>query len=387
MNICRRVLGRLLVLMSLPLTAGAERFYIYVGQIGARSVLLAWGTAAGTGNTIGRGSTSHGRTSVKVGAKTVETDKNWALIDGLEPDTPYPYQVMVKGQKIGEGQVRTYPERADKMAFLVMGDYGNGSSAQYALAKVMAEEIAHRRDSDNPVRFILTTGDNIYADGSLWFWTFRSGDEDGHWEPKFFQPYGRVIAEIPFYPTLGNHDGNASENHGDLAVYLDNFFFPQNKPARWYTFSYGGLADFFALDTTDNTEWGFPRAAYSANGEQFGWLRKTLGGSRAPWKIPYFHHPPFNAGPGHGASLDVLGHFVELFARSGVKVVFNGHEHNFQFSTRDQATGGVCYVISGAGGQLRPDNVTSPAGRHRIIFWLSRSGATACRSRRCLLRR
>jgi Calcineurin-like phosphoesterase len=367
------MLGRLLVLMLLPLSARAQRFYTYVGQIETRSVLLAWGTAAGTGNTIGRASTSHGLASVRVGAKTEETDRNWARIDGLEPDTSYAYQVRVKGQKIGEGQVRTYPERASKLAFLVMGDYGNGSSAQYALAKVMTEEIARRRDSDNPVRFILTTGDNIYADGSLWFLIFRSGDEDWHWEPKFFQPYERVIAEIPFYPTLGNHDGNTSENHGDLPVYLDNFFFPQNKPARWYTFSYGGLADFFAMDTTDNTEWGFPRAAYSANGEQFRWLRGTLGGSRAPWKIPYFHHPPFNAGPGHGASLDLLGHFVELFARSGVRVVFSGHEHNFQFSARDQATGGVCYVISGAGGQLRPDNVTKAMAKAHIAGWAAQN--------------
>jgi hypothetical protein len=367
------MLGLLLVLMLLPLTAGAQRFYTYVGQIGTGSVLPAWGTAAGSGNTIGRALTSHGRASVRVGTKTEETDKNWAVIDGLDPDTLYSYHVLVNGQKIGEGRVRTYPERADKLTFLVIGDYGNGSPAQYALAKVMAKEIARRRDSDSPVRFILTTGDNIYADGSFGFLTFRSGDEDWHWERKFFAPYEPVIAEIPFYPTLGNHDGNASENHGDLPVYLDNFFFPQNKPARWYTFSFGGLADFFALDTTDNRDWGLPRAAYRAKGEQFGWLQKTLGGSGAPWKIPYFHHPPFNAGPGHGASLDALRHFVELFARSGVKVVFSGHEHNFQFSTRDQATGGVCYVISGAGGQLRPGNVTTAMAKAHIAGWAAQN--------------
>ena len=197
-------------------------------------------------------SSSNGRASLTVGPKTEETDRNWAVIDGLEPDTPYAYHVLVKGQKIGEGRVRTYPERADKLAFFVIGDYGNGAPAQYAIAKAMSEEAARRRDSDNPVAsFVLTTGDNIYADGSLGFLSIRSGDADRHWERKFIQPYEKVIAEIPFYPTLGNHDGNASENRGDLWVYLDNFFFPRNKPARWYTFSFGGLADFFALDTTD----------------------------------------------------------------------------------------------------------------------------------------
>src|ERR1700758_4301445 len=137
MNSCRRMLRQLLVLMVLPLTAGAQKFYTYVGQIGMRSVLLAWGTAAGPGNTIGRTSSSRGRASLTVGPKTEETDRNWAVIEGLEPDTPYAYHVVVKGQKIGEGRVRTYPERADKLAFFVIGDYGNGAPAQYAIAKAM----------------------------------------------------------------------------------------------------------------------------------------------------------------------------------------------------------------------------------------------------------
>lgn len=367
------MLGRLLVCMFLPLTAGAQKFYTYVGQVGTRSVLLAWGTAAGRGNTIGRGSKSHGRASVRIGSKAEETDRNWAMIDGLEPDTPYPYQVLVNGQKIGEGRVRTFPESADKLAFFVIGDYGNGSPAQYAVARAMSEEVARRRNSDNPVRFVLTTGDNIYADASLGFVALGSGDQDRHWDRKFFEPYERLITEIPFYPTLGNHDGNTSENHGDLSVYLDNFFFPQNKPARWYTFSVGGLADFFALDTTDNTERGLPRAAYTAKGEQFGWLQNALAGSRAPWKIPYFHHPPFNAGPAHPASLDTLRHFVEMFAQSGVKVVFSGHEHNFQFSAQDRATGGTCYVISGAGGELRPGDVTREMGKAHIAGWAAQN--------------
>ncbi len=35
-----------------------------------------------------------------------------------------------------------------------------------------------------------------------------------------------------------------------MTAYLDNFFFPAPHPARYYRFSFGGLADFFALDST-----------------------------------------------------------------------------------------------------------------------------------------
>lgn len=368
---CGRLIARrnLLLLFLFPAIAGAQKFYTYTGQIGASSVLIAWGTADSSGNTIGRASQSFGPASLKVGNKIQRSDKNWAIVTDLQPDTSYPYQVFIRDRKIGEGQVRTWPEQSDRLAFFVIGDYGTGASRQYKIAESMWAELERRRNSDNPVRFVLTMGDNIYSDVTFGSIAVRSGDEDRHWQRKFFDPYERLLREIPFLPTLGNHDGNGSENRGDLFVYLDNFFFPQNKPARWYTFSFGGLADFFALDSTDNSESGPPRPAYTRDGEQFRWLQSTLPASKAPWKIPYFHHPPFNAGPRHPASLDELRDFVDVFAKSGVKVVFNGHEHNFQFSTQDQATGGMCYVISGAGGELRPGSVIRKMRSAHIAGW------------------
>jgi len=73
------------------------------------------------------------------------------------------------------------------------------------------------------------------------------------------------------------------------------------------------------------------------------------------WVIPFFHHPPFLAGPLHAASYDQLKHWVRLFAASGVKVVFNGHEHNFQVSEANDKTSGIHFIISGAGGELRTE--------------------------------
>jgi hypothetical protein len=44
-----------------------------------------------------------------------------------------------------------------------------------------------------------------------------------------------------------------------------------------------------------------------------------------------------------------MDRLMPLFARSGVKVLFAGHEHNFQHSVAD----GVHYFITGAAGKLR----------------------------------
>jgi hypothetical protein len=87
------------------------------------------------------------------------------------------------------------------------------------------------------------------------------------------------------------------------------------------------------------------------------------------WVIPFFHHPPFTAGPLHAASYDQLKHWVRLFAASGVKVVFNGHEHNFQVSEANDKTSGIHFIISGAGGELRTGDVRKKMKHSNILGW------------------
>ena len=344
---------RSMLLLALAgwLPASDGPFYVYIGDITADSVLIAWGATKGKAeNTIGRDSAPWGEATIQWDARELKvSDRNWVRLGGLAPDRVYPYEVHLGGRLLGRGTVRTHPRSATRLAFLVIGDYGTGKKPQWELAKRMADLVRQRRESSNPVRFVLTTGDNVYGHFPYWFGT---GDRDDHWEKTHFGPYAGVLAEIPFYMTLGNHDGNESERRGDLPVQLDNFFFPGDRPARYYRFSYADLADFFALDTSSNTTEGSSAFALSASSEQFAWLRGELARSSHPWKIACFHHPPFSAGPRHRGRLADLAHLHELLARHRVPVVFNGHEHNFQF-TRPAATGGIQYVVTGSGGQLR----------------------------------
>jgi hypothetical protein len=360
---------RLILLLLLPCLASAQRFYTYVGRIDAASVLLAWGTTAGGGNTIGLDSVSHGPATVRIAGRSLpETRKNWVEVQGLEPDREYPYEVFVGGRRTGSGKVRTWPQTARKLAFFVLGDVGTGRPLQYEVAAAMQRAFQERVNGENPVRFVLTTGDNINANRYLVGIPTSSGSQDSHWETKFFRPYEGLLRSVPFYPALGNHDGDETELSGDLPAYLDNFFFPAPRPSRYYSFTFGGLATFFALDSTNITT-RERRPIYEPRGPQSQWLERELSASRSPWKIPYFHRPPFTAGPWHGASLKNLQSWVDLFGRSGVKVVFNGHEHNFQWSERDEATRGVRYVISGAGGSLRSGNIRAKMPSAHIQGW------------------
>lgn len=61
----------------------------------------------------------------------------------------------------------------------------------------------------------------------------------------------------------------------------------------------------------------------------------------------FCHHPPFNAGPKHH-NTDRMQPLLPLFSRAGVRVVFSGHEHNFQHS-RDN---GIDYFVTGAASKL-----------------------------------
>ena len=360
---------RVAALLFLAAAAFGQKYYTYVGNLASDSVLIAWGTADGV-NTIGRSAPSRGEATVRIGNRNFTTRQGWAVVGDLPPDTEVPFEVSLGGNVIGHGSARTWPVKSTRLCFFAMGDFGNGTRDQYAVAKTLAEEWERRRNTSNPPRFVMSLGDTIYGDFSTFAFGFKhTGDQDVDWAGKFFEPYQPVLAHIPFYPVLGNHDGNATEARGDLPAFLDNFFFPNDKPSRFYRFRFADLADFFALDSTDNTESGPPRPAYLEGGEQFTWMKAQMAQSNVPWRIPYFHHPPFSAGPRHAASYRALAHWVRLFESNGVKVVFSGHEHNFQFSQVNEQTGGIRFIVSGAGGELRPGDVRGRMAAANIEGW------------------
>jgi len=66
------------------------------------------------------------------------------------------------------------------------------------------------------------------------------------------------------------------------------------------------------------------------------------------WRIPFGHHPPYSAGPQHHNTKG-MDRLIPLWQRAGVKVMFSGHEHNFQHSRAD----GIDYFVTGAAGKLR----------------------------------
>jgi hypothetical protein len=343
---------RLFAAAMLMATTVVAQEYVYVGEIRPDSVLIGWGTTRGR-NTIGRTSAPMGAAVVEIDGRSVsESARNHVWVTGLAPDKAYPYKVRVGGREIGGGEVRTWPTASDKLIFFVIGDYGVGGPDQSAIADAMRVEA----DRSGPVRFVLTLGDNLYGDLS----------EDKQWDDKFYRPFRALLTRIPIYPAPGNHDGDESQAKSNLELYLDNFLMPTAPvPGTHavYSFRFGALAEFFALDSTKNIPTGIGNN-YAPGGAQSRWLEGALPASTTKWKIPYFHHPIycgghsgfFSSGHKHLRGKDEehpdrdLGHWVDLFEKHRVPVVFNGHEHNLQY-TNPSDTGGVRYIVSGAGGK------------------------------------
>lgn len=93
---------------------------------------------------------------------------------------------------------------------------------------------------------------------------------------------------------------------------------------------------------------------------QTAWLKRTLAKRTPLRRIVVFHHPAYTCG-GHSGSATIQRAWVPLFERYGVRLVLNGHDHNYQRFKRK----GVTYVVHGGGGappyELRPCPAGYPA--------------------------
>ncbi|HWO20989.1 MAG TPA: metallophosphoesterase family protein [Kofleriaceae bacterium] len=300
----------------------------YLQRVTQTSITVGWVSAATDGehvvvttpNQLPAASVPGERESVIV--RNSGESQKWATIDNLQPGSIYCYAIVdgttALSERIG---FRTAPA-ADSPApvrFLAFGDSGGGGVDQRMLAEQM---YGYSYD------LIVHTGDIAYDSGTI-----------GEFEDTVFKMYSPLFRHVPFFPASGNHEYKTMQGAPFRAV----FSLPGASGERWYSYDWGRV-HFAALDT---------EADYQT---QAKWLDADLAATARPWKIVYFHKPPYSSGE-HGSDTSLRKALEPIFQKHHVQLVLAGHDHNYERMTPQK---GVQHIVTGGGGVgTRPVGVSS----------------------------
>jgi predicted phosphodiesterase len=237
-----------------------------------------------------------------------KTTYHQLTLDSLNPQTDYIYQVLGAGYMSESYHFKTAPYDTTAFTFAVLGDTRSGHDAH---SKIVQAIIKLNPD------FVLNTGDLV-----------ANGGSKSEWD-KFFEINRDLMNNIPYYPVLGNHEGN-SEN------FFNYFALPDKE--RYYSFPWS-VARFIALDSNK---------PYEESEEQKTFLSNALVSiDSSKFVFVFYHHPAYSS---VNKRREERGknrhHFLDIFQKRKPDIVFNGHDHNYQ----RYLVNGVNYVIAGGGG-------------------------------------
>jgi hypothetical protein len=171
---------------------------------------------------------------------------------------------------------------------------------------------------------VLALGDNQYQHGSL---------------SSYRRSYGRTWGAFRSitYPVPGNHDYETRRARG----YYRYFGRRAHRHPGYYSYEIGEW-HLVALNSETTPK------------RETRWLRRDLHRDGHRCDLVYWHEPRWSSGVEHGGTRAVAGWWHTLY-RSGVDVVLNGHEHNYERFAQLSAGGrkrsnGVREFVVGTGG-------------------------------------
>jgi hypothetical protein len=209
---------------------------------------------------------------------------------------------------------------------IAIGDFGVGGDTQRRFGAAVRSFEAR-----NSADFLVTLGDNDYTENPAAF--------ASNWAASFGWTKN---AGVRVAGALGNHDVRVEGGRYQFGAL--------GMPGRYYRRTLGPV-ELYLLDSND------------VGAAQTAWLRRTLGRSRARWRIAAFHHAAFTCGT-YLSHPGVAARWVPLFERYGVRVILSAHDHNYQ---RFAPKRGVLYLVHGGGSETLYPLKACPAGYPRRL--------------------
>ncbi len=247
---------------------------------------------------------------------------------GLEPGIEYRYRV---NGAAGDGRFVTPPDtdNGSSFGFFVWGDTRTGNNESGRIVDAMLAR-------DPEAAFALHTGDMV-----------EDGDVLDDWEVHWWTPMADLLAAMPVYPTMGNHEVNSE--------WYQRYFGCLGDRGMNYSFDWGRV-HFVVLDA-NSVNFGTE--------QQLAWLEADLREHMdADFTIVGHHIPVYFSSPGDTNGMPYLQESVlPLYERYGVDLVLSGDVHSYQHHVRN----GIHFLISAGGGEKPSEHGLPLEGMTRAL--------------------
>jgi 3',5'-cyclic AMP phosphodiesterase CpdA len=254
----------------------------FVQRVGPTSAWLVWETAAGEGSRVDFGfgpdldEVACGSVVPVFEGAAALTQVHATPLEGLHPDTTYVYQVRTGATTGPLGTFRTAPlptTRADTH-LVALGDTQRDDANPDKLREIVTESLIPWVTAEwdpelaTAVDFVVIAGDLV-----------NNGWDPAEWTHQFFGPAAPLLASVPLYPVLGNHEGNSP-------LYFRYFVLPDDGPQgeHWYTLDHSNVR-LVGLDSNPPYD----------REEQLAWLEGVLDATcddpAIDFVLAQLHHP------------------------------------------------------------------------------------------------
>lgn len=284
-----------------------------IAALGTTSATIAVETDAGVDAVLEWGTTD----ALGTTAKSPPGRRHRFELANLPANGDVFYRLTAGASKTPTQQLHTLPGPGGVVRIGVYGDVRGGHATHRKIVGQMQREA---------LDMIAVTGDMVLH-----------GNDEADWQ-RFFAVTRELLAQVPYYPAVGNHDvgwGGATQNADDLFALPAA---PQGRPPGTFWYS-RDIADVHLVFLDSN--------AYERP-EQEAWLAADLTAARAANAraiIAITHDGPYARGY-HGGSAIARDRYVPILLKYKVDLLLSGHDHIYQ---RGDAKG-LRYVVTGGGG-------------------------------------
>lgn len=308
------------IIMQPYLQAVTDSSIVVMTETDSKDPVNVWFRQAGGGWNLTR-SVFYVKTD---GRKKTYVHRNW--LKNLKPGEKYEY-LAGKSGLLNLKDPKFSPPKSDTLytcsftsgfkegssfRFAVMGDCRSGVNIHSVLAKQMK--------AANPL-FSIYLGDLCY------------NPEYYSWKNEFFiQTELDFITEVPFFNSVGNHEGwkqnaKAFQQAPDVS--------PDSKQQAFYSFDYGDI-HFVVMNN---------EISFKPGSDQWNFISEDLRNTKKKWKIVAGHYPAYCVG-GHGNDANLVKMTSEIFEPNKVDIVLGGHSHFYQHNL----VNGIRHMVFGGGG-------------------------------------